>query len=192
MTRPPARRTAFLALLVLCPPAFGQRTATTYAIRDAKVVVEPGTVLPKATVVVRDGLIAAVGPDVPVPPDAAVIDGKGLTVYPGFLDAGTTRGFDPAVRRSAVGPPVVEDIAADPLIATKPDHRRGLTPEFAAATALKPDEAADTAWRKVGVTAQLLAPDNGFLTGASCLVSLSGAAPRDTVLKSPVAQHAAI
>src|SRR5215213_9109984 len=87
---------------------------TAYAIRDARVVVEPGTVLPKATVVVRDGFIVAVGPDVAIPPDAAVTDGTGLTVYPGFLDAGSPRGYDPALRRSLAGPPAAEDLAADP------------------------------------------------------------------------------
>src|SRR5579872_1227667 len=102
-----------------------------YAIRDVQVVVEPGTVLPKATVVIRDGLITAIGEDVPVPPDAVVMEGKGLTLYPGFIDAGTSRGFDSALRRSQTGAPAIEDVAADPLVATKPDNRKGLTPEFA-------------------------------------------------------------
>ena len=185
-----------LALLLFAGTAAAQPAGdlrpTCYAVRGARVVVEPGTVLGKATVVVRDGLITAVGPDVTVPPDAAVIDGAGLTVYPGFVDAGSPRGFDPAVRRSAAGPPVVDDIAADALVATKPDHRRGITPEFAVATALKPDDEAVAPWRKAGFTAALAAPDGGFLSGTSALVSLSGAAPRDTVLKTPVAQHAAI
>ncbi len=185
-----------LALLVTAGTAAAQPAGdlrpTCYAVRGARVVVEPGTVLDTATVVVRDGLIVAVGPDVAVPPDAAVIDGAGLTVYPGFVDAGSPRGFDPTVRRSAAGPPVVDDIAADALVATKPDHRRGLTPEFAVATALKPDDEAVAPWRKVGFTVALAAPDGGFLSGTSALVSLSGAAPRETVLKAAVAQHAAI
>ena len=98
-----------------------------YAIRDVRVVVEPGTILEKATVVIRDGLILAVGPDVEVPPDALVTEGKGLTVYPGFLDAASSRGYDATLRRSQAGPPAAEDIAADPLAATKPDNRKGLT-----------------------------------------------------------------
>src|SRR5687768_12025419 len=52
-----------------------------FAITEARVVTEPGKVLDKATVVIRDGLIEAVGPDVAVPPDALRIDGKGLTAY---------------------------------------------------------------------------------------------------------------
>src|SRR5260370_38872988 len=48
---------------------------TVFAIRDARVIVEPGKTLAKATVVIRDGLIETVGADVKPPADALVIDG---------------------------------------------------------------------------------------------------------------------
>jgi imidazolonepropionase-like amidohydrolase len=161
-----------------------------YAIKDARVVVESGNVLPKATIIIRDGLIADIGPGVAIPVDAAVTDGKGLTVYPGFVDAASQRCYDPALRRSQTGAPAVEDIAADPLVATKPDHRKGLTPEFAAQTALKLDEEAVNPWRRIGFTTQLVVPDGGYFSGSSALISLSGAVPRDATLRTPVAQHA--
>src|SRR5580698_1912908 len=100
----------FLIVLVSWPllalPVSAQNQAdrpSAYAIRDAQVVIEPGTVLPKATVVIRDGLIVAVGEDVPIPPDAVVTEGKGMTLYPGFIDGGTSRGFDATLRRSQTG-----------------------------------------------------------------------------------------
>ena len=182
-----------LAVPLLLPSAaVAQRPAPCHAVTGARVVVAPGEVLAKATVVVRDGVIVAVGPDVAVPPDAVVTDGKGLTVYAGFVDAGSPRGYDAALRRSAGGPPAPEDLAAGPLAATKPDHRKGMTPEFAVRAALKADEEAVTAWRKAGFTAQLVAPEGGYLNGTSALVSLSGAVPRDAVLRETVAQHAAL
>src|SRR5207253_2541543 len=153
-------------------------------------VVGPGTVREKATIVIRDGFIVAVGPDVAIPPDAHVTEGKGITVYPGFLDAGSPRGFDLALRRSQTGPPALEEIAADALVATKPDNRKGLTPEFSVQTALKLDEDAVAPWRRVGFTAHLVTPDGGYFSGASAFVSLSGAVPRDALLRSPVALHA--
>jgi len=181
MTRRVIRLASFLAIL-LPAPAAAQNAAglkpAAYAIRDARVVVEPGKVLEKATVVIRDGLIADVGTDVTVPPDALVTEGKGLTVYAGFIDAGNSRGYDATLRRSEGGPPAPEDIAADPLIATKPDNRKGLTPEFAVQTALKLDEEAIAPWRRQGFTATLVSPDGGYLSGTSALVSLSGAVPR--------------
>lgn len=46
-----------------------------------------------ATVIIRNGIIEAVGPDVVIPADAQVIDCKGLTIYPGMIDAGTRLGL---------------------------------------------------------------------------------------------------
>src|SRR6266851_787016 len=162
-----------------------------FAIRDARVIPEPGKTLAKATVVIRDGLIEAVGSEVKPPPDALVIDGKGLTVYPGFIDAMSNWGFDPALRRSEAGPPAPVDFASEALAATKPDNRKGMTPEFRVATALRLEEEQAESWRKLGFTAHLVAPDGGFIVGQSALVSLSGSVPREALLRSPVAMHMA-
>ena len=64
-------------------PVNGIRPAEvrTHAIVGATVVVSPGQTIEDATVVIRDGVIEAVGPDVPVPANARVHDGEGLTVY---------------------------------------------------------------------------------------------------------------
>lgn len=163
-----------------------------FAITNARVFAESGKVLDRATVVVRDGVIDAVGADVKVPADAVVIEGEGLTVYPGFIDGLSNWGFDPALRRSEGGPAAPEDFASEALAATKPDNRKGMTPEFTVRTALKAeDEQADN-WRKTGFTAHVIAPDGGLFVGQSALVSLSGATPRDSVLRGTVAQHAAL
>ena len=62
-----------------------QRSAIdTYAITNARIVTVSGPTIERGTVVIRDGLIAAVGPSVTPPADARVIDGNGLTVYPGL------------------------------------------------------------------------------------------------------------
>jgi len=163
-----------------------------FVITDAKVVTAPGHVLPKATIVVRDGLIEAVGADLKAPPDALKIKGDGLTVYPGFVDACGTWGYDTALRRSEIGPTAPEDLASESLAATKADNRKGLTPEFIVNQALKIDDEASEAWRKVGFTAHLVAPDGGFMSGQSAVVSHSGAAPRDAILLAPFAMHFAL
>ncbi len=85
--------------------AFAQNH-TAVAIKDAHVVTVSGEELPKATVVMRDGLITEVGSAVSVPADAWVIDGSGLTVYPGFIDAMSTWGIPaPATARGGAGAP---------------------------------------------------------------------------------------
>ncbi len=179
-------------LLGLASITFAQQPkAVPHAIQNARVVVSSEKTLPNATVILRDGLIfEVIEGDTKLPPDAIVIDGKGLTVYAGFLDAGSSRGFDAALRRNAGGPTAPEDLASDILAATKPDNRKGLTPEFEVRSALKADEDAIAPWRKLGFTAHLAMPDGGFISGQSTLVSLSGATPRDAVLRPIFAQHA--
>jgi imidazolonepropionase-like amidohydrolase len=193
-----------------------------FAVKNARVVTEAGKVLEKATVVIRDGIIESVGTDVTPPADALVTDGTGLTVYPGFLDVLSNWGYDNALRRSEGGPPAAEDLPAEALAATKLDNRKGVTPEFQVRAALKtvseapaeppagtpagrrgagggtarggpgPEEDPADSWRKAGFTAHLIAPDGGIIVGQSALVSLSGATPRDAVLRAPVALHAAL
>ena len=85
------------------PPPF-------YAIRDARVVAAPGKTMERATVLLADGLIEAVGADLEIPADAWVIDGAGLTLYPGLIDAMTdlaqSSGEETAPRgRPGTGPP---------------------------------------------------------------------------------------
>src|SRR5262249_16629528 len=152
---------------------------------------EPGKVIAEANVVIRDGLIEAVGPGAKIPPEALTVDGKGLTVYAGFIDSLSNWGFDAALQRSEGGPPAVEATAAEALATSKPDNRKGMTPEFTVATALRAeDEAADN-WRKAGFTAHLVAPEGGIIVGQSALMSLSNKPPREALLRTPVAMHTA-
>lgn len=59
----------------------------THAIVNATVVTAPGETIQHATILIRDGVIQAVGSDVQVPDDAWVWPAEGLTVYPGLIDA---------------------------------------------------------------------------------------------------------
>ena len=58
-----------------------------HVLTNGRVVVSPGNELEKATVVLRDGRISAVGADAAIPPDARIHDMTGMTIYAGFIDA---------------------------------------------------------------------------------------------------------
>jgi imidazolonepropionase-like amidohydrolase len=60
---------------------------TAIAIRGATVLTITRGVIPNATVVIRDGRIAAVGADVQPPSGAQVVDGTGKFITPGLIDA---------------------------------------------------------------------------------------------------------
>ena len=57
-----------------------------YAVTGARVVTVSGPPLDNATVVMRDGVIEAVGKGVAPPVGARVLSGKGLTLTPGLID----------------------------------------------------------------------------------------------------------
>src|SRR5690349_20250942 len=92
-----------LSIVAFCssPSAYAQRSAIdTYAITNARIVTVSGPVVERGTVVVRNGLIAAAGANVSAPTDARVIDGTGLTIYPGLIDSYTNL----ALPEAAPGP----------------------------------------------------------------------------------------
>ena len=81
-----------VAALLLCCGLVLAQSHPAVAIRNAKIVTVSGPVINKGTVVVRNGLIEAVGENVAVPADALLVEGEGLTVYPGLIDALSTWG----------------------------------------------------------------------------------------------------
>lgn len=179
--------TLILAQSFAQPPSKLKPTA--FAITNTTVVTKPGSELTKVTLVIRDGIVQALGADVKPPTDAEIIEGKDLVVYPGFIDAGNTWGVDSALRRSESGPPEPVDLAADSLAATKADNRKGLTPEFDVATALKAEDDAANGWREQGIVARLAIPEGNILGGQSVLLVHNGAAPRNAIIKTNVALH---
>lgn len=161
------------------------------AIRDARLFVAPGKVIEKGTLVVRDGLIEAAGPadEVEIPYDAEVIDGKGLVVYPGFIDLYTTAGQRAGAERSTTGGGRPVELLETPLATTPTDNRKGLTPEFKVAEVLDLGDAFVDLRRKIGFTSLLSVPGGAIATGQSALVGLSGEPRREALIKAPVALH---
>ena len=66
---------------------YAQSRGSVFALTNAKIVTVSGSAIDKGTIIIRDGLIQNVGAGISIPADAQVIDGTGLTVYPGFFDA---------------------------------------------------------------------------------------------------------
>ncbi|MEZ4588158.1 MAG: hypothetical protein R2909_17410 [Gemmatimonadales bacterium] len=91
MTR---RLVGALALAALAAvPARAQADGASYAIVDATIVPVVGARIERGTVVIQNGRITAVGANVSVPAGAERIDGRGLFVYPGLIDAGSHLGL---------------------------------------------------------------------------------------------------
>lgn len=147
---------ALAAALLACPTAADD----VIAIRDARVVSVSGPVLERATVVVRDGRIADVGATAQVPAGARVIDARGLTVYPGLVDADSALGLT-----EVPGVPASDDFS----------ELGEFNPQLSAFDAFHVDSAFVAIARLAGVTAAASSPSGGMLPGQAALMSLAGA-----------------
>ena len=76
-----------IGVALVCAGVALSADPSAFAIRNARIVTVSGPAIDKGVVVVRGGLIESVGANVNVPADAWVIEGDGLTVYPGLIDA---------------------------------------------------------------------------------------------------------
>ena len=73
------------------------------ALMNATVITRPGEMLEGATILLRDGLVEAIGSDIKAPPGYRVHDLSGLHVYPGFIDAGVSAPAGDALQRARTG-----------------------------------------------------------------------------------------
>lgn len=176
------RRSAFVALLVFTSfSLFAQSVIpnnpgrkATVAIRNA--MIHPVTSAPigNGTIVFANGVITAVGANVAIPPDALVIDGTGLSVYPGLIDSETT-----------VGLTEIDSVAGTVDIAEIGD----LNPNARTAVAVHPHSNLIPVTRINGITAVVAAPQGGLISGQDALIQLAGWTPEEMVVKAPVGMH---
>lgn len=155
-----------------------------FAIKNARIVPVSGPVIENGTVVVAKGLIQAVGSDVAIPPEAWVIDGRGLTVYPGFIDAGTSIGLPKPEAEAGGGGRGRRRGPPPEQIAMGPEDRPATTPWRIAADELKPDDKRIETWRNAGFTTTLSIPDTGIFPGQGTVVNLAGERSGEMVVKS--------
>jgi imidazolonepropionase-like amidohydrolase len=186
---------ASLLLLLAVNPLNAQRSAIdTYAITNARIVTVSGPVIERGTVVIRNGLIAAAGANVNAPSDARVIDGAGLTVYPGLIDSYTNLALPDAAPSPAPGGGpgaffIVQQPQARPASGPNSTQPAGLQPEVMVEDVIRPGGNEIESWRSAGVTAALTSPRSGIWMGQSALINLSGETPQQMIVRSPVAMH---
>ena len=162
------------ALLWPAPLALAAKTPS-YAITGAKVVTVSGAVVENATLVLRDGLVVDVGPSAVIPKDARVIDGSGLTVTPGLIDAWSGTGI-PAARPAGgggagAGAGAAATPAANPVAPASNIYER-----VRAAEALRA--------RDSGVTTIVPIPREGLVFGSAAVLNLVGDKPEAMVVRS--------
>jgi imidazolonepropionase-like amidohydrolase len=170
----------------------------THALTNARIIAAPGKTIEKGTVLIRDGIIVEVGPDVKVPAEARVWDLAGKTIYPGFIDAYSRLDLPETLKPE---PHRQDTDSDDPNAKPKEvpkESAKGtrswnprVTPERKASDFLNLDKKGTKALRDLGFTTALVVPGRGIFRGASALINLQEA-DVDTMVVAPlVAQHIA-
>lgn len=140
-----------------------------YAIRNAHIVTVSGPEIDNGTIVIRDGKIEAVGTNVSVPSGAQTIEARGLWVYPGMMDAGTSMGLV-EVGQGASGTVDTAEVG-------------DLNPNAKAIIAVNPHSAHIAVTRVDGVTSVVSIPVGGLISGQAAIINLVGTSPMEMAVE---------
>jgi len=144
----------------------------TVLIRNADVFPVTGPEMQNVSVLIQDGKIAAIGAKITAPKTARIVEAKGLRVYPGMIDSGTTLGLN--------------EIGAE-RVTVDTNEMGEFMPQLKALIAVNPDSASISATRVNGITTAMTYPAQGgrgggrggagtpqFISGEAALIHLSG------------------
>ncbi len=146
----------------------------TVAIINARIVPVVGAEIAKGTIVVRNGKIEAIGADVAVPAGAEVVDAAGLRAYPGMIDGYSQLGL----------------VEISGVAATVDNRETGtINPQDRALEAVRYDSMHIPITRSNGITAAIVAPSGGLVSGVSCLLRLDGWTNREMAIDGAVAMQ---
>ena len=190
----------FISLLWSAASAFAQtgptagmrdNTPKVHALVNARIVVAPGQVIEKGAVVVRNGVIEAVGATVSPPADAWVWDLASLTIYPGLIETYSNLGLPKEERRPrAFGQAATEQPQQRTETPRGPDNWNKLVhAQNNAAEMFVPNNEEAKKLRELGFTVALIVPTKGIFRGSSALVTLGDDSPNKGMIKTRVGQH---
>jgi imidazolonepropionase-like amidohydrolase len=167
---------------ILRPPGFRPRGPGVEAITAANVFTDPTTKLSPGTIVIRNGLIEAVGANVAIPAGARVWNLTNRTIYAGFIDPAVSLKSTNATRGMIASS--THFFGAD----NKTTEEIGVeasrvTPHRHALEGYSSDEKERDALRELGFTAGNVLGERGIFRGSSGVVLLSDENPNAAVVK---------
>jgi imidazolonepropionase-like amidohydrolase len=158
-------------------PGLREGSLTVHAIVGGKIIVSPERTIENGTIVIRDGLIVAVGDKIVPPADAQVHSAIGKTIYPGFIDA-------------------YDELSGEASRAAANDKagagywNANIAAQTRAAALYASDASANRKLRSQGIATRLVAPSAGIVKGTSALVTTGDEGGKQSIVRDQVAMHA--
>src|SRR5262245_20540323 len=178
------RSVCIIAALCLLALPLSADAPGVFAVTGGTVHPVSGPAIPNGVVIIRGGLIEAVGANLPIPADATVIDAKGGHVYPGLIDAATSMGFAAAApRRRGFG-----GGGGQPQQPQTPPPPEPTAATMAVREARLTDDDIE-AKRATGVTTILTAPSAGIFNGQSAILNLGEGLMESRVIRAAATQQ---
>ncbi len=175
-----ARSSSLVVIAALALAGPSPARAETVAITGGSVYTSPDRLLDRATIVVTDGKITAVGPEVVAPPGATVIDARGKVITAGLIDSACQLGLVEIE---------LEAQSADGRFTAAPSP---IHAAFRTVDAYDPRSAAIPVARTGGVTSVVSGPAGGLLAGQSAWMSLADAPRPPAPLSAAAGMNAAL
>ena len=155
----------------------------TYALKNVVVVPGTGGMIEGATVIIKNGLIHAVGKDIDIPAGAQVLETDSMYVYPGFIDALSHVGI-PAPKQDNSRSRFSRPQGVDP--GNPPRELAGVMPDAKTVDKLSVKDSEIAALRKLGFTAAHSVPRGMMLPGKGAVIVLAGETERDMIIMEDV------
>lgn len=146
---------------------------STFVIQNATIVTSPGKKIENGSILIKNGLIQAVGTKINIPFDAKIIKADSMFVYAGFIDGASHVGI-PKPQGEQKRPEI-----KDP--ANPPNDVAGIQPERMVRDLLKADEKSIEELREVGFTMAHVFPEGRMLPGKGAIVLLGGKSVNDLI-----------
>ena len=163
------------------------------ALMHAQVVKSPGQSPVVADVIIRNGLIQQVGPDLKIPPDAYRIAADSLYVYPAFIDAFSDTGIhDPEGENDnrQGSPNRNEDRPKPDAEGNLPLEDAGITPFHSVRSSFDPADKSITEWRAQGFAIAHIVPKGKMIPGKGAIIVLAGTLADQMLWKEDVSMYA--
>ena len=154
----------------------------TYAFIHATLIVNEEQKISNGTLLIKDGLITALGENIKVPDDAVVFDLKDKYIYPGLIDPYTSYGIAELKRVSnGPGPQMVTSIKG------AYGWNQAVKPETEAVRLFNTDSKFAEEMRGLGFGTVLTFQKDGIVRGSAAVVSLGEGKENELIIKDRAA-----
>lgn len=166
--------------MLACLSSYAQQTvlrpvSDTWVLKHVNIVEQPGVPPVFGHILVQNGMIKSMGPDISVPGNARTIEGDSMYVYAGFISG-----------LSFIGVPDPESDNRSERVENPGSpgaERAGIQPQVLASDLLDPQNKDIESFRKAGFTMAHVVPQGLMMPGQGSVILLHGDSPEEMVIR---------